>query len=286
LLDRDHSYTYNGRGAGDIVSPVVKAAMPADGVSLVISRVIPERKIDVPANARLVELESPMLSAFWGRPVKMLASVVLPLRYDKSGTRKYPTVYGITGYGGSRLDPLRGAAAIAKKMADGILPEMIYVYLEPQCSLGHHVWADSANNGPWGAALEKEFIPYLEKEFRMDARPAGRLLTGHSSGGWATLWLMISHPDFFGGTWSTAPDPVDFRSFTGPDLTLYPSQNAYHDLSGREYNLVRMKGKELMTVRQYTRQERVLGYYGGQFSSFNAVFSPKGPDGHKSLGEI
>jgi acetyl esterase/lipase len=34
-----------------------------------------------------------------------------------------------------------------------------------------------------------------------------------------------------------------------------------------------------MTVRQYAQQERVLGYYGGQFGSFNAVFSPKGDDG-------
>ena len=34
-----------------------------------------------------------------------------------------------------------------------------------------------------------------------------------------------------------------------------------------------------MTIRQYAQQEHVLGYYGGQFGSFNAVFSPKGPDG-------
>jgi hypothetical protein len=40
-----------------------------------------------------------------------------------------------------------------------------------------------------------------------------------------------------------------------------------------------MDGKDVMTVEQYARQERVLGYYGGQFASFEAVFSPKGPDG-------
>jgi hypothetical protein len=34
-----------------------------------------------------------------------------------------------------------------------------------------------------------------------------------------------------------------------------------------------------MTIRQYAQLEHVLGYYGGQFASFNAVFSPKGPDG-------
>ncbi len=278
LLDRDHSYTYSGPGAGDVYAAVVKANMPAAETELTLSKIIPERKITVPANARLIEFESPMLSHFWGRPIKMLASVVLPPSYDKS-KEKYPTVYNVTGYGGTRFNGLRGAENLAKEMTEGKRPEMIYVYLESQVPLGHSVWADSANNGPWGTALGKEFIPYLEKQFRMDARPSGRFLTGHSSGGWSTLWVMITHPDLFGGTWSTSPDPVDFHNFTGPDITKYPPQNAYTDASGKEYNLVRDHGKELMTVRQYAQQERVLGYYGGQFASFNAVFSPKGDDG-------
>lgn len=164
-------------------------------------------------------------------------------------------------------------------MTDGKFPEMIYVALNAKFSLGHHVFADSANNGPWGTALTKEFIPYLEKQFRLDAKPSGRFLTGHSSGGWSSLWIMITHPDFFGGTWSTAPDPVDFRSFMGPDLTKYPPQNAYMDASRKEYNLVRFDGKEILSLRQFAQLERVLGYFGGQFASFEAVFSPKGADG-------
>ena len=279
LLDRDHSYTYKGAGAGDIYSRVVKTTMPAEETEITLYKTVSERKIDVPTNARLIEFESPLLSAFWGRPIKMQASVILPPSYDKSTSQKYPTVYNVSGYGGTHLGPLRGASAMAKDMADGKRPEMIYVYLEAQVPLGHSVWADSANNGPWGTALEKEFIPYIEKQFRMDARAGGRFLTGHSSGGWSTLWVMVTHPDFFGGTWSTSPDPVDFRNFTGPDITKNPPQNAYTDASGKEYNLVRDKGKELMTVRQYAQQEHVLGYYGGQFGSFNAVFSPKSPDG-------
>lgn len=279
LLDRNHSYTYNGPGPGDVYAKVVKMTMPSSGTELTLDKAIPDRKIDVPANARLIEFESPMLSAFWGRPIKMTASVILPPSYGKSKTQRYPTVYNVSGYGGTHLNALRGAAAREKEMLEGKRPEMINVYLEAQVPMGHSVFADSANNGPWGTALVKEFIPYLEKQYRMDAKPSGRFLTGHSSGGWTTLWVMVTHPDFFGGTWSTSPDPVDFRNFTGPDLTQYPPQNAYHDPSGKEYNLVRDKGKELMTFRQYAQQERVLGYYGGQMASFNAVFSPKGDDG-------
>lgn len=278
LLDQNHSYTYDGAGAGDLYSSVVKINLPSGSeTELTLSKQVPERKINVPENAKIVEFESPMLSKFWGRPIKMQASVVLPPSYDKSKIEKYPTVYSIHGYGGNHLSGLRGAANLTKQMTEGKRPEMIYVYLDANCPLGHHVFADSANNGPWGTALTQEFIPYLEKQFRMDARPSGRFLTGHSSGGWSTLWVMITHPDFFGGTWSTSPDPVDFRNFTGPDLTR--NTNAYQNANGKEYNLVRVNGKEIMSYRQYAQQERVLGYYGGQMASFDAVFSPKGDDG-------
>ncbi len=276
LLDRDHSYTYGGPASGDVYSQVVKTAAPFSSADLKLYKAIPERKLEVPANARLVEFESPMLSAFWGRPIKMKASVILPPGYEKS-KEKYPTVYNISGYGGTHLNPLRGAAQREKEMIEGKRPEMISVFLEAKVPLGHSVFADSANNGPWGTALVREFIPYLEQEFRMDAKPSGRFLTGHSSGGWATLWVMINNPDFFGGTWSTSPDPVDFRSFTGPNV--YENRSAFSDASGKDYGLVREKGNDVATVRQYAQTEQVLGHYGGQMASFNAVFSPKGDDG-------
>ena len=279
LLDRDHSYTYDGAGAGDLTSEVVKVSMPSADTELVLSKILPEKKIEVPENARVVEFESPLLSAFWGKPMKIESSVILPPDYTASKNQKYPTIYLVHGYGGDHLKQLRGATFIANLMKEGKIPPMIYVALNAHTTLGHHVFADSANNGPWGTALVNEFIPYLEKQFRMDAKPSGRFLAGHSSGGWSTLWIMINHPDFFGGTWSTSPDPVDFHNFTGPDLTKYPPQNAYVNDAGKEYNLVREGGKNLMSVKQYAQQERVLGYYGGQFESFNAVFSPKGADG-------
>jgi len=280
VLDRNHSYTYWGRpDEGDIVSVVQKVTMPASETALTLSKVFPEPVRETHPNVKFVEFESPTLSQFWGRAMTMQAAVVLPPKYFETNTAHYPTAYIIHGYGGGGPPPKGAMDTAMKQFQSGELPQMIYVFLNAHTSMGHHVFADSANNGPWGTALVKEFIPYLEKQFRMDARPSERFLTGHSSGGWATLWVMVTHPDFFGGTWSTSPDPVDFRNFTGPDLTKYPPQNAYVDPSGKEYGLVRVKGKDVAVVRQYTQQEMVLGYYGGQFGSFNAVFSPKGPDG-------
>jgi acetyl esterase/lipase len=43
--------------------------------------------------------------------------------------------------------------------------------------------------------------------------------------------------------------------------------------------LVRMHGEDAESLRDYAQQERVLGDYGGQMSSFEWVFSPRGGDG-------
>ncbi len=283
LLDVNHSYTYNGPGGGDLYSRVLVGprlnTSSSPTIEMMLTELVPERKVSDTDSVKLITFESPSLTTFWGRPMEMQAGVVLPPSYGKSALQRYPTVYMVHGYGGTHLTAWRAGPALIKKMSDGTTPEMIYVFLNASFSLGHHVFADSVNNGPWGHALTAEFIPYLEKQFRMDAQPRGRFLNGHSSGGWSTLWLQVNYPDVFGGTWSTSPDPVDFREFTGPDLTKTPPQNFYRGADGKPYNLVRYHGREIMTLEDYALLERVEGYFGGQMASFEAVFSPRGPDG-------
>jgi enterochelin esterase-like enzyme len=282
LLDTDHSYASSGQGPGDLHSAVarVKQLKPTETkpVELALTRRVPDRARRQDSDSvKLVTLRSDLLSAFWGRPTEVRAGVRLPPSYQKDSSRRYPTVYVVHGFGGSYTRAW--TASDGKEMAAGTLPEMIYVFLDANCPMGHHVFADSVNNGPWCKALTAEFIPHLERTFRMDAKPEGRLLTGHSSGGWSTLWLQVNYPDIFGGTWSTSPDPVDFRNWTGPDLTKTPSDNFYFKPDGSTRWLIRFNGKETVTVQDYARWEMVLGDYGGQLASFDAVFSPRGEDG-------
>ena len=112
----------------------------------------------------------------------------------------------------------------------------------------------------------------------MDARPSGRLLSGHSSGGWATLQLQVNYPGVFGGTWSTSPDCSDFHDFSGVDLYA-PRANLYRRADGSPAPIMRENGQVLQTIEQSAKQEHVLGQYGGQWSSFDWAFSPKGADG-------
>lgn len=299
VLDGNRDYAYGGRGEGDLVSEPTRVRLGnARRIpSLALTRVLPARQDpwavadDAPADAReamaatraqteLLDFVSPALSAFWGRDIHMRGWVLLPPGYTDAANEKtrYPTVYFTHGFGGNQPGLVRRVANVAEAMRAGSMPPMIWVFLDESSATGTHEFADSVNNGPWGHALTSELIPSLEARYRMDGKASGRLLNGHSSGGWATLWLQVAYPKLFGGTWSTAPDSSDFHDFTGPDLYA-PDANVYRKPDGSAWPLVRVDGKVVSTFEQYARQEAVKGEVGGQLASFDWVFSPRGADG-------
>jgi Putative esterase len=286
-LDVEHTYAYSGRTQGDWISPVVPLTGWTPGAGnepvLTLTSVVPERVLPkgTPAeeqSAHLEEMVSPALTRFWGRDMSVRAWVILPPGYEASGRERYPTVYWTHGFGGNLAYSKVMGERIYEREAQGKMPPMIWVMLDESLPTGTHEFADSVNNGPWGEALTKEFIPHLEAKYRMDARASGRFLQGHSSGGWASLQLQVNYPRVFGGTWSTSPDPSDFHDFTGVDLYA-PHANVYHRPDGTPYPLVRDHEKVIATFEEFAKIERVLGDYGGQMASFDWVFSPRGKDG-------
>ena len=295
VLDRNGDYNYAGRGPGDLVSTVATIHWPEQRpATLVLNPPLPDSGLwdfsadsqETQANVsaarphlREVRFPSPALSAFWGRPIVIKAWVLMPPDYDGKASRTWPTVYVTGGFSSTHKYNLAAAGGIWQLEASKAIPPMIWVFLDhSSIGTGTTEFADSVNNGPWGEALTTELIPTLERDYRMDARPSGRFLTGHSSGGWATLWLQVRYPKIFGGTWSTSPDPSDFHDFTGADLTA-PGANFYHDAAGHPRPLIRDHDKLIATVQDFAQLEAVLGHDGGQFRSFDWVFSPRGKDG-------
>jgi enterochelin esterase-like enzyme len=303
VLDVHHTYNYSGLTAGDLVSPVLtlKNWTPGQGAEpqLALTAIAaPSARLKFTAedrqaatHLRLAKEQSAMLTKFWGHPIFIRAWVVLPPGYAEHASRHYPTVYWTHGFGGTLLGCKFMGTQIYERMAAGRMPSMIWVMLDEHLPTGTHEFADSVNDGPWGSALTREYIPWLESHYRMRDRARDRFLQGHSSGGWATLQLQIDYPRIFGGTWSTSPDPSDFRDFTGVDLYA-PHANVYHRPDGTAYPLVRMHGKVIDTFEQFARLEQVLGPYGGQMASFDWVFSPRGAGGRpepmfdRATGEV
>jgi hypothetical protein len=170
VLDRNHDYNYGGRGPGDIVSPVVEARLPGPLPRLVLAEILPEPNPEQML-ARLPEAEraayrdtsavdfvSPSLSAFWGRPIHLRGWVALPPGYRPNGP-SFPTVYWTHGFGGTLASARTMAARAIARMAAGDWPAMIWVCLDESSPTGTHEFADSVNNGSWGAALTSELIP-------------------------------------------------------------------------------------------------------------------------------
>jgi S-formylglutathione hydrolase FrmB len=266
-----------GSGTGNAYSAVAAVATQAEASApqeLLIDKLVEDKPFPENRWFKLVKVRSRLLSDFHNRNVHMQGSVRLPASYYDEPDRRYPVIFEIPGFGGTHLMRVP-TEPVEEQNAGGV--EFFRVTLDPSCPLGHHAFADSANNGPVGQALVAELIPELDRQFRTVAAPTARFLTGHSSGGWSSLWLQVAQADFFGGTWSTSPDPVDFRDFQ--QINMYrPGENMYRDAAGNRRPLARDGNNVLLWYDDFDHMEEVLGY-GGQLHSFEAVFSPKGADG-------
>ncbi len=277
VMRSNHDSPSNWSGPGTANGEELRRDLGPDSgdVALVIDRMVEARPEPPQAQrVRVVEVPSDLLSAFHGRDVVMRATVVLPQGYGDDPQRRYPALYSIGGFGATHRIPPR---QMRHWDATGFSDRIVRIVLDPSCLGGHHVFADSANNGPRGAALVRELIPRLEREFRLEPSQAGRFLTGHSSGGWSSLWLQVAYPEFFGGVWSLAPDPIDFRDFQQIDL-YEPGANVFRDDDVGRRPIARSGGQPIMWYDEFAGMEVVYGD-GGQLRSFDWVFSPRGPDG-------
>lgn len=276
VMDRHPNHISFTTAPGNVWTTTRQQLDPATTgpVQLTLDRVYEETPFEESDRVKLVETESKLLSTFHNRPTKMRAAVVLPASYAKNDSKKYPVVYEIPGFGGNHRSA-HGLLGRDVTLRDGV--EVLHVVLDPSCRHGHHVFADSANNGPVGRALTEELIPAIETKYRAVGKPAARLVTGHSSGGWSSLWLQVTYPDFFGGCWSTAPDPVDFRDFQM--INVYrDGENMFTDPEGQRRPLARRGKKPAVWYKDFSDMEEVMGH-GGQLAAFEAVFSERGADG-------
>jgi hypothetical protein len=269
------------REPGNFYSDPVEFLIGAtDGPSLhelTLSNTVPKRHYpDIPG-VEIFEVRSRLLSLFHGRDVYLRAGVVLPRNHEPE--RQYAAIYEIPGFGSDHEGAFEHSAA--RLMQQPGTPEAelartaFWIVLDPESANGHTLFADSANNGPRGQALVQELIPALEARYNLIAQPHARLLRGHSSGGWSTIWLAITYPETFGAAWASAPDPVDFRRFQL--VNIYEQDNFYFE-SGEEIPSYRDDGKVKMSIRDENRMEHILGPFatsGQQWASWQAVFGPR-----------
>ena len=273
------------RSPGNLYSAVQHVRLdPSEGFSirLVADRVIPP--IAESENTEWVErfkFQSPMLTAFWGRPIYLGATVLLPRDYHRA-TIEYPVLYRQGHF--SRGEPLRGE--VREDWAGDDFPRMLVVTLQhPTPYFDDSYAVNSVNVGPYGDAIMQELIPEIERRYRVIQQPWARLLDGGSTGGWEALALQIFHPDFFGGTWAYCPDPVTFTNVEGVDI--YRDESAFYKDRGwfrvPTINSREVTGEVRVTSEQRNRYELVMGTKGRsgeQLDIWAAAYGPVGTDGY------
>jgi pimeloyl-ACP methyl ester carboxylesterase len=280
LVDRDLDHHNPSRAPGNWYSRVAEIEFNprADVVATldVVEEIPPADPFPETDVVKELVLESRLLSDFHGRPIRQRGAVVLPASYATEPERRYPVLYIIPGFGGSYRTAL--AYQSGGPPAGPGETEFIRVVVEGDCKWGHHAFADSATNGPRGTSFVSEYVPLVDRTYRTIATPTARFLTGHSSGGWASLWLQVSYPDDFAAVLSTSPDPVDFRDFQQVDLYHEPPLSLYVDEQGNRRPIARRGEKPVLWFDSFGLMDDVIGR-GGQLRSFEAVFSRRGGDG-------
>ena len=283
------------RSPGNLYSDVVKVHLDQEKgykVTLEAKNVIPPIEVLEDTKwVKRIKFESKLLTEFWGQPIYLGATILLPKGYDEYPAVYYPVDY-IQGhfslrapYGFSDDPGSRGYRFYESWTADNF-PRMILVTFQHPCPYFDDSYAvNSANCGPYGDAIMTELIPKIESTFRIIRQPYARILEGGSTGGWESFALQVFHPDFFGGTFSYCPDPLTFIDVEG--INIYEDKNAYY----REYEWLKVPtpnsrnadGSLRMTSKQRNYFELVCGTKGRsgeQLDIWAAVHGPVGDDGY------
>ncbi|WP_310496433.1 alpha/beta hydrolase-fold protein [Sandarakinorhabdus sp.] len=301
---------------GNIVSEPIKISFdPArpGTITVPLTKVLPP--IAEPKDTefvRHIKVRSDMLSKFWGTDVYIRGHVLVPRDFDRHPEARYPLAiyhgHFPENFNGFRTTPPDETAPCVPSARFGLpcynrteqqeaydfhnswvsdkFPRILIVEIDHSNPYYDDSYAvNSANLGPYGDAIMKEFLPALEAKFRGLGQGWARFTYGGSTGGWEALAVQLFYPDDFNGAFAACPDPVDFRAMTV--FNLYDDKNAYWQQGpfGRTARPAHRNwlGQVSRTMADDNHLELVLGdktRSGGQWDIWEAVYSPMGSDGY------
>ena len=314
-MDRGEGQQWN-RAPGNLYSTPQKIRWDGgrgDAIRLEIDKTIPP--LTDPPDTKYVKhvrIRSELLSKFWGRDMHLGAHILLPEGFEAHPNARYPLIIN-HGHFPSNLGNWRetppdanlkceyserfkldcynriqqqAAYDFFKEWTGPTFPRVLVIEIQHANPYYDDSYAvNSANLGPYGDAIMKELVPYIEKQFRGIGAGWARATYGGSTGGWEALAVQVFYPDEFNAAYAACPDPIDFRAFTVVDI--YNDANAYW-AEGPFMRVPRPGHRDYLghltsTLEQMNRLELVLGTKtrsGQQWDIWEAVYSPQGQDGY------
>jgi hypothetical protein len=261
---------------------------------------------------KYVRIRSERLSKFWGRDVHLGAFVTLPQGFADHPDARYPLVINHghfpaapSNWRETPPDPdlqpdyskrfrLAGYNRIQQQLEWEFFqawtgkgfPRVLLVEIQhPTPFYDDSYGVNSANNGPYGDAIQHELIPEIERRFRGIGQGWARFVYGGSTGGWIAMAAQMFYPDEYNGAWIACPDPIDFRHYM--TVNIYEDKNAYY-MPNRFKRTPRPAHRNWLGHIDTTIEENNLWEYalgtrgrsGDQWDAWESVFSPVGPDGY------
>jgi S-formylglutathione hydrolase FrmB len=139
-----------------------------------------------------------------GDPATRRLPVILPPGYDANAERRYPVIYGLTGFSGRGAMMLNATSwgpnlqeRLDRLWAGGMPPFLVVL---PDCftRFGGSQYLNSTATGRYEDYITEEIVPFIDSQYRTIAGPEGRGVFGKSSGGYGALIMGMRHADLFG----------------------------------------------------------------------------------------
>jgi S-formylglutathione hydrolase FrmB len=134
-------------------------------------------------------------SAVLGQKVR--CAISLPASYDAKKTQRYPVVIFLHGLNNderswesegmqSRLEVLRAAGKVGE-----------YIIAMPYGA--NSFYLNAKDGARYEDAIVKDFLPFVDKNYRTTAKASERVIEGISMGGYGALLIAFKHPELFAG---------------------------------------------------------------------------------------
>jgi S-formylglutathione hydrolase FrmB len=156
-----------------------------------------------------------------GYPVEY--SVYLPADYETSN-RSYPVLYLLHGYSDDETGWIQFGEANSvadKAITSGDATSCIIVMPD-----GKVTWYANSFDGkdPWEDMFIKEFIPFIEKQYRIRPQKQFRAIAGLSMGGNGALLLSLRHTELFSSCVA-----MSAGTFTDEEISANKQYDNYFD---------------------------------------------------------
>lgn len=138
--------------------------------------------------------------------------VYLPPGYDE-GTRRYPVIFLLAGFGGSgrtmlNVDPFSESLVerLDRLIVGGSMKPCIVALPDAFTSYGGSQYLNSRATGRYADYLAKELVHEVDRRFRTLPSARHRAVMGKSSGGYGALVHAMHFPDVYGAVASHSGD--------------------------------------------------------------------------------